>query len=800
MKNFKRYLCVVLTLLLVVPGGLAEDMAQALTTTTEEINTSFEDDVSSDDASYDTVGNDGGVGTDGDVGNDAAAADENAEISASSIDLEVAEVGEMDLSLGDGDGEVESLQTNIDSPSSSTITYCFIALETLVASQMASDGDEIIAPDDPAAPDGMIFAGWELEDGTAVFTNDTPVIAHTDPIITEINVIAKFVEADSVSSDEDMGLEDEAATGDAETVAGDESTSNETEAAEEAGEDAPAVSDEIYSSIADETAPSVDNDADADEEGGDAGTDENVEEDGNADKEEADAAHDAAKDDEAANDTEAVNSADDEKDADKHTDEEENKEAVEKADDEAEPSDDEAGGESIEDESAEDEDSDEDNGEDNGEDSAEDSGEHSSEEPSIHPVRVVFNITPEDAAITVKAVNGKGMEEAADEAADAQTADVQTADDQPVDETVGEQSDAVQSFDGTPDTISEKEGTTFFSSEDDGSFALLSGDYTYTAEAEGYESAVDVPFTVAEDELIIDVALEAEEEDSDQESVDEAEEGAEDAVGSETEESAVEVPFDQSVTYNGVVVTVKADAGTFPAGAALSVSCVLLYEQRQADAAVGEVRDENTTVASSYTFDIKALDEEGNELQPANDHTVSVSFSTEAVADENLTTTVYHIEEDGGNYTVSTLETVEDGDTASAETDGFSLYTVEFVYGNKQYILEGGESVALSEILAELELVGEVATVSVSVPELFDAKQDENGEWIIESYRAFSSEEWMKVEINGQEYEITVTDDSEPAKYLDETGTTQTCSNRRLAGGKSRADNEAMAEKPPQDG
>ena len=44
-------------------------------------------------------------------------------------------------------------------------------------------------------------------------------------------------------------------------------------------------------------------------------------------------------------------------------------------------------------------------------------------------------------------------------------------------------------------------------------------------------------------------------------------------------------PFEQSALYDGVVVTVKAEAGVFPAGAALSVTRVLLYEQRQADEA-----------------------------------------------------------------------------------------------------------------------------------------------------------------------------------------------------------------------
>ena len=47
-----------------------------------------------------------------------------------------------------------------------------------------------------------------------------------------------------------------------------------------------------------------------------------------------------------------------------------------------------------------------------------------------------------------------------------------------------------------------------------------------------------------------------------------------------------------------------------------------------------------------------------------------------------------------------------DGDTATAETNGFSLYTVEFTYDNKQYVLPGDSEVELSEILDTVGLTG----------------------------------------------------------------------------------------------
>ena len=69
-----------------------------------------------------------------------------------------------------------------------------------------------------------------------------------------------------------------------------------------------------------------------------------------------------------------------------------------------------------------------------------------------------------------------------------------------------------------------------------------------------------------------------------------------------------------------------------------------------------------------------------------------------------------------------------DGDTAIAETDGFSLYTVEFTYDSKQYVLPGDSELALSEILDTVGLTGEVSAVEVSDENLFSAKKCKTAE------------------------------------------------------------------------
>ena len=224
------------------------------------------------------------------------------------------------------------------------------------------------------------------------------------------------------------------------------------------------------------------------------------------------------------------------------------------------------------------------------------------------------------------------------------------------------------------------------------------------------------------------------------------------------EGSEEEAQFDESMTVDGVTVSVSAPEGVFPAGSKLSVKQVTEKNEKYVEKIVDEVRDDETQVAVSYTFDIKVLDEDGNELQPADDRSVKVSFTTSEVSDTNLETDIYHITDEGE---AEKLETEITDDEVSAETDGFSFYTVEFTYNKLQYVMDGNTTISLSEILETLGLSGEVTDVEGSNDELFSASK-KNGEWIVTAHQAFTSEEWMKVTINDVVYEIMVTDNPYP--------------------------------------
>ena len=228
--------------------------------------------------------------------------------------------------------------------------------------------------------------------------------------------------------------------------------------------------------------------------------------------------------------------------------------------------------------------------------------------------------------------------------------------------------------------------------------------------------------------------------------------------------AAVSPAFEAQETVDGITVTVTAEEGAFPEGAKLVVRKVPAEKEEEAEAAVAEKREEGRNVAVSYTFYIRVEDEAGNELQPAEEKQVKVSFAAVEAADRNLEADIYHITEKDPEAEENSLsaekleaETDEKAETVTAETDGFSLYTVEFTYQTLQYVMQGGTEIPLKNILTEVGLGGKVTAAEVSDSTLF-AVLEEEGEWVVRSYRPFSTSEWMKVTINGIVYEITVTD------------------------------------------
>lgn len=226
-------------------------------------------------------------------------------------------------------------------------------------------------------------------------------------------------------------------------------------------------------------------------------------------------------------------------------------------------------------------------------------------------------------------------------------------------------------------------------------------------------------------------------------------------IGSKPETPA----FEASTVVDGVRISIKADAGVFPDGVTLFARRATYDEAQVAEAAVENERDTDKVI-ENYTFDIKVLDLLGNEIQPdTTKGTVKVSFTLDKVGNQNLDTDVYHITDTNILAPAAErLDTEKANTTVEAETTGFSFYTVEFTYSTRQYVLEGDSEVALNTVLESIGLTGAVSDVTVSDDTLFDAL-NRDGQWVVVAKQAFTTDEWMKVVLDGIEYEIIVTDD-----------------------------------------
>lgn len=233
--------------------------------------------------------------------------------------------------------------------------------------------------------------------------------------------------------------------------------------------------------------------------------------------------------------------------------------------------------------------------------------------------------------------------------------------------------------------------------------------------------------------------------------------------------------LEETVTVDGVVITVSADEGVFPNGSKVSARKVSRSEEKEVNEAIEEVRDNEKNVALSYTFDITISDKDGNEIEPDTEKgSVKVSFKMAEIANSNLETDVYHVEETDGGLNAENLDVdTESGrntesDEITVETDGFSYYTVEFTYGELQYVLPGDSRVELTTILDTIgiDVNGEITEVTGSNDSLFKPV-NEDGTWYIEAVTAFTSTEWLKVKIGEAEYEIVVTDATGTGKLTD---------------------------------
>ena len=259
---------------------------------------------------------------------------------------------------------------------------------------------------------------------------------------------------------------------------------------------------------------------------------------------------------------------------------------------------------------------------------------------------------------------------------------------------------------------------------------------------------------------------ESESSESEAEETENSESEAEETESSESEgEEDVTEAFEMEQTCADVTVCMSAPEGVFPKGAYFEVREVNNYEEENIDKAISEISDSNEQVAASYTYDITVYDKDGNEIEPNTDYgQVSVTFSLKEAEDDTLQAKVYHIEGSGDELSAEELETTVSGDEVTVLTDGFSVYTLKFIYEDvlKYTYTVAPESncVSLFEILDKcgINYSDGVDNVNIDRTDLLEFQPFDGGDgdgWIIiNSDEPFSGEVILTVSVFDKEIPV----------------------------------------------
>ena len=173
------------------------------------------------------------------------------------------------------------------------------------------------------------------------------------------------------------------------------------------------------------------------------------------------------------------------------------------------------------------------------------------------------------------------------------------------------------------------------------------------------------------------------------------------------------------------------------------------------------------TVLFSALYDITILDENKKEVPLREDATVTVK--AELPADAAVPEGLLVVHFDGDGTSANELEATTEENVVTFETNGFSVYgfayTVDYAYEGREYRMQGGNSMTLSELFALLEIpesAAEAEKVVFSNPSLVQVEQTE-GDWLLTSLRPFVTEESLVITLaDGRMIRIAVTDDSDP--------------------------------------
>lgn len=218
---------------------------------------------------------------------------------------------------------------------------------------------------------------------------------------------------------------------------------------------------------------------------------------------------------------------------------------------------------------------------------------------------------------------------------------------------------------------------------------------------------------------------------------------------SEVETTVEKVAFHEERILDGIRISVSADAGVFPKGSVLKAKkLVKKADKKKVEASIEEkLKEEDSTLAESFIFDISIRDKDGEEIQPdTSQGEVKVSFEQLDLSalQEGKELAVFHLDE-----VEAEAEKLEDVEVKHAEekvevtAEHFSVFVVSFI--NKAYKDVKSVGMIADNALMLKDLFGEenpffgdfseVQSVSSDHEDIVSVSKNDDGEVLLKALK-----------------------------------------------------------------
>lgn len=265
------------------------------------------------------------------------------------------------------------------------------------------------------------------------------------------------------------------------------------------------------------------------------------------------------------------------------------------------------------------------------------------------------------------------------------------------------------------------------------------------------------------------------------------------------------IPTRKETTVDGMRVILETEYGAFDRDWQLEVTPSSPGKNNQATWAIDDIREEGKNPVKSYTFNIKVLDMDGNEMKPEGDSPLNITFDAPDNLEKNLNFGAYHMEdnpkitilkpsqldtsheqvvafsgatpiEDGGEHQREKHPSVfkaqfleiagvsgEGNKEMTVKTNSLSYFTVEYTYDAKRFVLKDSNRASLKDILDKVGLLGEVTKWEIDEKDetIIKLVEEQDGVYV-EAYKVFEESHPLRVTINDIQYEIGISNRYDP--------------------------------------